>query len=185
MEDITNLKDLMRLSGAQFVDGAYQAILKRSADESGMKHFLGKLRDGESKDFVILALARSSEAAAMHHRLPGLGTLMKQSRRSAVSRWLGFLSGATRVERAMNRIEFALAEQQQALEQQRTLFASQLGELRDAIASPRQAHSKDPVEVLFQRVERAMAEADGVQAMMAALTKAVRSSTVAGAFRHA
>lgn len=57
--------DLNRLMGYhdwQFVDLAYQLILGRQADDSGLAHNLQALRSGESRREVAFRIASSEEA---------------------------------------------------------------------------------------------------------------------------
>lgn len=59
-----DLNRLMLYHDRQFVELAYQIILGRPADESGLAHHVENLRVGESRREIIYRLANSDEARA-------------------------------------------------------------------------------------------------------------------------
>ena len=56
-----SLDHLLGLSGEQFLQTAYQAILKRPADPAGLKWYLRRLANGYSKSSVLYDLYNSAE----------------------------------------------------------------------------------------------------------------------------
>ena len=55
------LKDLLQFADADFIDTAYQIILRRPADVAGREHFLTALRAGHLSKVEILGLIRFSD----------------------------------------------------------------------------------------------------------------------------
>lgn len=60
----TDLDMLMAYHDRQFVELAYQLILGRPADDSGLAHHLQDLRSGESRREIAFRIATSEEASA-------------------------------------------------------------------------------------------------------------------------
>jgi hypothetical protein len=56
-----SLDALMALDGDQLIRGAYRLILGRSADASGLDHYLGRLNRGENKAAILYSLLTSAE----------------------------------------------------------------------------------------------------------------------------
>lgn len=59
-DDRYHVNDLLQYHDREFIWNAYKAILKREPDESGLKDFLTKLRNGSRNKIDILASLRSS-----------------------------------------------------------------------------------------------------------------------------
>ena len=77
----TRLDELYAFEDEAFVDCAYKTLLGRAPDFSGMAHAVDLLRQGQSKDDLILGLATSSEGRARGVQLPGL------EKKLALIRW--------------------------------------------------------------------------------------------------
>ena len=75
------LDELYAFEDEAFVDCAYKTLLGRPPDFSGLAHSVDLLRQGQSKDSVILGLATSSEGRARAVLLPGLNSKL------ALFRW--------------------------------------------------------------------------------------------------
>ncbi|MEO6517895.1 MAG: DUF4214 domain-containing protein, partial [Pseudoxanthomonas sp.] len=54
------LPELLSLSDRDFVETAFRALLRRAPDDSGMWHFLERLRDGRLSKVEVLAALRWS-----------------------------------------------------------------------------------------------------------------------------
>jgi glycosyltransferase involved in cell wall biosynthesis len=66
------LPELLAFDGAEFVMEAYQAVLGRPADQGGLHHFLGVLRNGGSKTEVVWRLRHSREGRTKKAGLAGV-----------------------------------------------------------------------------------------------------------------
>ena len=68
----SDLQTLLRIQGAQFVEAAYLALLRRPPDPEGFSYYLERLRSGARKLQILRELGVSSEARAVGAELPGL-----------------------------------------------------------------------------------------------------------------
>lgn len=78
------LGDFLPYNDADFIDAAYQAVLKREADEDGMQTYLGMLRDGASKAEILGRLRGSREGRKLRVQVDGLSLSYALD---AISRW--------------------------------------------------------------------------------------------------
>lgn len=69
------LGDVLELNGQEFVEAAYNLILRRMPDSEGLNHYLQMLRKGKSKRRVISDLARTKNETVFW--VPGLEELIQ------------------------------------------------------------------------------------------------------------
>jgi hypothetical protein len=74
------LDGLLRLDGAVFIEAVYHALLKRSADATGMQNYLGRLECGTPKMQILTEISGSPEARQVGVTLPGLEEAVKRHR---------------------------------------------------------------------------------------------------------
>jgi GT2 family glycosyltransferase len=72
-----NVDKLLGYSNEQFVEHAYLAILKRTADPSGIGHFLNKLNGGVAKIQILSDIAHSIEGKEVNAKISGLTEAIK------------------------------------------------------------------------------------------------------------
>jgi len=71
------LDELLLLDDEPFVRAAYQTLLGRPVDDSGLRNYIGQVRRGVAKEEVITELARSPEGRARGlDTAPGLQPLL-------------------------------------------------------------------------------------------------------------
>ena len=63
---------LMGLYDEEFIENAYQAILDRTPDESGLANYLPKVRSGVHRGHIILELAESAEGRSKRNDVPAI-----------------------------------------------------------------------------------------------------------------
>ncbi len=66
---VASLSGLLALQDRAFVAAAYQLLLRRDADKSGMAAYLGRLRAGDRKLALLGDLRRCGESQALQRRL--------------------------------------------------------------------------------------------------------------------
>lgn len=66
------LDELLTLEGRAFVEAAYQSLLQRDADDSGLRFYVAEVESGAGKLAVLEALSASPEGRARAVVLPGL-----------------------------------------------------------------------------------------------------------------
>ena len=71
-----SVDELLLLDDEAFVRAAYALVLGRHADESGLNSFLRQVRQGVSKERVIVTLANSDEARSRGGAAPMLAGLL-------------------------------------------------------------------------------------------------------------
>lgn len=76
-----SIEDLLGLSGADFVKAAYDLLLGRAADPSGLTHYVTRLQDGASRTQVLVDIASSEEFAQRARVVPGVDKLLAEHRR--------------------------------------------------------------------------------------------------------
>jgi Domain of unknown function (DUF4214) len=67
-----HFRDFLACDDLEFVRVAYQAILKREADEEGLRCYLAMLQDGASKAEILHRICQSSEGRQKEVRIEGL-----------------------------------------------------------------------------------------------------------------
>lgn len=72
-----SVASLLTLFDAAFVRGVYTALLDREVDPSGFETYVGKLRDGDTRESIIVEIATSQEARALARNIPGLEELVR------------------------------------------------------------------------------------------------------------
>jgi uncharacterized coiled-coil protein SlyX len=174
-----NFDDLLRLNGRAFVSMAYLAILKRSADDGGMRTYLRDLSQGQTKAEVLLALAQSGEAAALGGPAVDVTPLLAAQQREQESR-------LAQAENALHRIEFAIADLHFVMEQQHRALSEQIARLHDISARPVVTPPKplEPVEILLRDARRALGGVPDAARMIENLSQVVRSSAPARSFHN-
>lgn len=80
---------MLALEGADFIRTAYQELLGRAADASGLEHYLERVRVGVGKRRVLAEIASSAEARPLVAASPALHALI---RTEGVRRRLSFKS---------------------------------------------------------------------------------------------
>lgn len=107
LQGAASVKDLLALSGPQFVRASFQTLLGREPDAAGLAHHLGLLEDGESREAILAGIYLSPEGQSRSLDLRGLDRLItRQDRRW--SRWLDWRR--SRVSRATQRRALNVAE---------------------------------------------------------------------------
>jgi SAM-dependent methyltransferase len=79
-----HLNDFLPYDDVEFLNAAYQAILKREVDEDGMQTYLGMLRDGALKAEILGRLRDSPEGRQGRARVDGLSLSFVLD---TISRW--------------------------------------------------------------------------------------------------
>ena len=85
-----SIADLFSLHDLDFVRSAYQTVLGREADPSGLDHFLDRLRNGAAKIDILVELRQSGEGCRAALDLGWLDSATARRRRMT-SRWYGWL----------------------------------------------------------------------------------------------
>jgi hypothetical protein len=73
-----NVSALLALDDGAFIQGAYNAVLKRAPDSSGFSHYLYLLRSGTSKMRILRYLILSAEGREVGASLPGLKRALRR-----------------------------------------------------------------------------------------------------------
>jgi hypothetical protein len=79
-----HVDDLLSQEGEQFLSVAYAALLKRSCDPQGLRHYMRRLAIGRPKIEILYELARSKEGARGAKSVKGLTARAKRYRRSRI-----------------------------------------------------------------------------------------------------
>ena len=74
------LHELMTLNDVDFVRAAYRLLLGREPDPDGERNYLGLLRAGKDKAFVLGGIAGSDEGRAFGANVPGLSSVLRWGR---------------------------------------------------------------------------------------------------------
>ena len=127
------LPELLSLSDRDFVESAYRALLRRAPDDSGLTHYLERLRDGRlSKVEVLAALRWSPEGEKEGVHVDGLLApflLQKWRRKRWVGPVLGWFQSLARLSHVSDRqsvLDAAQAREAQELGRLVNLQAQQL-----------------------------------------------------------
>jgi hypothetical protein len=75
MSDSPTADELLQLQDTAFVEAAYRAILGRPPEAAGLATHLAQLRQGVSKERLLVAMAASAEALQAGRTVPGLDGL--------------------------------------------------------------------------------------------------------------
>lgn len=101
-DNIQNIVELFSFDGADFIEAAYQCLLGRTPDASGLRYYLGRLALGYSKESVIEQIALSNECRTAKNII-GLEKLLKIHRRKRHFLWRYFLpSKHSKIRNALN-----------------------------------------------------------------------------------
>lgn len=86
---IQNVTELFGLDDREFISSAFENLIGRKPDDQGMRYYLGRLALGNSRQSVILQLAKSDEALG-GSTIHGLNKLIKQEQfnQSVLGRFL-------------------------------------------------------------------------------------------------
>jgi hypothetical protein len=85
---VAHAGELLNLSGESFLRAAYVSILGRPIDEDGLASYTAQLRLGVEPSTLLVALARSREAAERRApAVPGLFELVREIEARPVSKW--------------------------------------------------------------------------------------------------
>jgi len=82
--DHYRLRDLTRFDDEAFIDAAYQALLCRMPDATGLPFYLNRLRTGTDKIQILGELRYSREGRSIGAKVPGLAILYELRKASAV-----------------------------------------------------------------------------------------------------
>lgn len=85
-----SMADLFSLHDVAFVRCAYQTVLGRDADPSGLDHFVDRLRNGIAKIDILVGLRQSGEGRRAALDLGWLDSAIARRRRMT-NRWFGWL----------------------------------------------------------------------------------------------
>jgi len=95
VKDTYTVDDFTKYFDEEFVDNAFQGILKRLPDIEGKNHYLSNLRDGTlEKEMILTSLRYSSEGVALGVNISGLkkyNILHKIYARQYIGRFVKFL----------------------------------------------------------------------------------------------
>lgn len=72
-----SLAGLLALDGAEFVRQAYQSVLGREADPTGLRHYVQRLEEGTSRSQLLADLRCDPEGKAFDSKLAGLDDWVK------------------------------------------------------------------------------------------------------------
>lgn len=112
MHEIKHVNQLLMLNGASFVDQAYRHFLKRSPDRGGREHFLARLRNGDSKEMIVHAIASSPEARTMRSTLEGMTEFNDRFERSKKAAKSSVGAATDHISRLLSRMEFGFGQSQ-------------------------------------------------------------------------
>lgn len=98
----TSVSQLLAVNGAEFIELVYRTILRRSPDKAGFEHYIERLKQGDSKETIIVDVTRSVEARALPINLEGMTQLYKRNGLGS-----SLLGRNRRLERSINRVEFS------------------------------------------------------------------------------
>lgn len=76
--DVPDLDTLLRMEEGAFIDAAYRALLGRAADAEGRKHYVQRMRRGDSRLRVLAELHRSPEGRVRRVGLPGFERVLAE-----------------------------------------------------------------------------------------------------------
>lgn len=79
---VSNVDELLALEDEEFIEYAYQLILNRSADHSGLAYYLDQLRTGTEKTTILGILCHSAEGQPNAHLFSGYKKEMLKRRLS-------------------------------------------------------------------------------------------------------
>ena len=119
------ISELLGYSGEEFVDVAYQAVLRRHPDVAGRRAYISALHSGQLCKVRILGALRSS-AEGLHAGVPIHGLRLAYFLRRMFAkplvgrplRWLTSLALLDRIPRITEELEVRLAERDDRLERQ-------------------------------------------------------------------
>ena len=107
-DPIEDVDQLLARNGAEFIDAAYRHILGRPSDASGRKHYLARMRAGDSKGVVLDNLSRSREARSRKLELTGLARYL--SRHRLYKLWpISVFTESRRLESRLERLDFEIS----------------------------------------------------------------------------
>ena len=70
---VNSIEDLIKLDNKEFINGAYQLLLKRMPDETGVSHYCDKIKPSLlSKYMILYRIANSEEGKSKKANIPGL-----------------------------------------------------------------------------------------------------------------
>lgn len=182
------LSELLDFSDADFISVAYRAILRRSPDEEGYRHFLSDLRSGSTSKVEVLGAIRwSAEGKARGVHVDGLLApyiVHRWRRKPLIGPVLRWLHALARLSSLPDRLAAAESAQARELQQLGRAFNRSTEEmLRQQAALDRRLRAVEPlVEEVDRRaamveplVERLIAWMDRLQAEERRSADAVRA----------
>lgn len=109
------LGDLLKYSDRDFILAAYRAVLRRSPDENGLRHYLSRLRDGHTTKVEVLGDLRwSAEGQARGVHIDGLlipYTVWKWKRKRYIGPIIRWMHAFTRLGGLLDRQSAQMARQ--------------------------------------------------------------------------
>lgn len=130
MNEIKHVNQLLMLNGAAFVDQAYRNFLKRSPDRGGREHFLARLRNGDSKEMIVHAIANSSEARTMRTTLEGMSEFNDRFERNKKAAKSSVGAATDHISRLLNRMEFGFGQSQDKILERLAAMEAAVEDLR-------------------------------------------------------
>ncbi|MEG3178427.1 DUF4214 domain-containing protein [Sphingomonas sp. RB3P16] len=160
MNDINHVNQLLMLNGASFVEQAYRQFLKRSPDRGGREHFLARLRNGDSKEMIVHAIASSPEARTMRSTLDGMSEFNERFERSKKAAKSS--PGAEQIGRSLNRMEFGFGQSQDKILERLGAIEATLEDLQRAAVNTIIVASSGPATATSDRPEAKVSIKRGV-----------------------
>lgn len=90
LQQLRSVDDVIGLQGELFVRGAYLALFKREPDSDGYARYLGLLKSGVSKTFILIELSTSAEAQEKDSQLIGLPEAVAVYKKAQRKSWGGW-----------------------------------------------------------------------------------------------
>lgn len=181
MTNITHVDQLLAMNGSAMIDAAYRLILKRSPDREGRTHFHERLADGASKEEVLYAFASSAEARTMPASIEGLDKLA--ARAAGPFSWMQIKEHLHQLDRKINRLDYRLGEQLEAVMTRLDSLEVGFGEMRVGWQSAGAAKTNSPLPTP-RSVKSGLdfEAADSAGALLDNLEKAISLTSEANAF---
>jgi len=112
---IRHINQLIALDDRALVEALYRSLLQREPDSEGLEFYIGQLRAGYDKTWMIVEFASSPEAQTVGQALPGLRQFVANQKALRGSFWRR-VSHNHQHERQLNRIENTLGRTRQDID---------------------------------------------------------------------
>ena len=145
---ITTLDEILALYDEDFVNTAYQLILRREADLDGLRYYLGRIRRGVSKIDILSSLRLSNEGKKLPEHISGLDKGIQKYRKSKIP-LIGIIfedyTDNTRMR--LQVMENKLHMIDKKLEQRFDFFATSISQIHRSLSKIKDNNSISAVEV--------------------------------------